>query len=128
MRIDIWGDGEQTRSFMFIDDCVQGTQAITASGFHDPINLGSSELVSINRLVSLVEEIAGVRLERTYKLDAPKGVRGRNSDNTRIREVLGWEPSIPLQKGLEKTYRWIHDELAAGRRSSVFTREMHRAA
>jgi nucleoside-diphosphate-sugar epimerase len=126
--IEIWGDGEQTRSFTFIDDCVRGTQAIMASDFADPINLGSSELVSINQLVSIVEEIAGVSLERRYKLDAPKGVRGRNSDNTLIRSVLGWEPSITLREGLEITYRWVYDELAAGRSNSVFTKEIHRAA
>ena len=112
-RIEIWGDGEQTRSFMFIDDCVEGTLALAAGRHPDPVNLGSSELVSINQLVSLAEDIAGVRLRRSYKLDAPKGVRGRNSDNTEIRRVLGWEPSITLRDGLEQTYRWIHDEMAA---------------
>ena len=114
-RIEIWGDGEQTRSFMYIDDCVRGTLMLAGSGHTAPINLGSSELVTINRLVDLAEEIAGVRLERRYKLDAPKGVRGRNSDNTEIRRVLGWEPSIPLREGLEATYRWIYDEMAGGR-------------
>jgi GDP-D-mannose 3', 5'-epimerase len=126
--IEIWGDGEQTRSFMFIEDCVKGTQALMASDFGDPINLGSSELVSINQLVSIVEEIAGISLKRQYKLDAPVGVRGRNSDNTLIRRVLGWEPSISLRDGLETTYRWIHDELAAGRSNSIFTREGRHAA
>ncbi|HEX9486017.1 MAG TPA: NAD-dependent epimerase/dehydratase family protein [Gemmatimonadales bacterium] len=108
-RIEIWGDGHQTRSFMYIDDCVKGTLAITASDILEPINLGSSELVTINQLVDLVEDIAGVRLERRYNLHAPKGVNGRNSDNTRIRHYLGWEPSTTLRDGLEKTYRWIHD-------------------
>jgi GDP-D-mannose 3',5'-epimerase len=108
--IEIWGDGEQTRSFMYIDDCIHGTRAIAASNVLEPLNLGSSELVTINQLVELVEEIAGVQLERTYDLDAPKGVNGRNSDNTRLRAALGWEPSIRLRDGMEKTYRWIYDE------------------
>jgi len=111
--IEIWGDGEQTRSFMYIDDCIKGTLMLAASDHAEPINLGSSELVSINRLVDIVEEIAGVKLHRRYKLDAPKGVRGRNSDNTLIRQVLGWEPSIPLRQGLEATYRWIEEEMDA---------------
>ena len=115
-EIEIWGDGEQTRSFMYIDDCLFGTLQIMESDILDPINLGSSELVTINQLVDIVEEIAGVRLERRYDLDAPKGVRGRNSDNTRVRELLGWEPSTPLAVGLEKTYSWIYDEMTASRR------------
>ncbi len=109
--IEIWGDGEQTRSFMYIDDCVKGTLMLAASGHDQPINLGSSEMVSINQLVDIAEDIAGIKLRRRYKLDAPKGVRGRNSDNTLIRNVLGWEPSIPLRQGLEATYHWIHDEM-----------------
>jgi GDP-D-mannose 3',5'-epimerase len=112
-EIEIWGDGEQTRSFMYIDDCCYGTRLIMDSDLVEPINLGSSELVSINRLVDIVEEAAGVRLKRRYDLNAPTGVRGRNSDNTRIRERLGWEPSIPLEDGLERTYRWIHDQLSS---------------
>jgi nucleoside-diphosphate-sugar epimerase len=108
--ITIWGDGHQTRSFMYIDDCLRGTLAIAGSDILDPINLGSSELVTINQLVDIAEEIAGVRLERKYDLTAPKGVNGRNSDNTRIRAELGWEPSIRLRDGMERTYRWIHDE------------------
>ena len=98
---------------MYIDDCLLGTTRIMESDILDPINLGSSELVTINQLVDIVEEIAGVRLKRRYDLDAPKGVRGRNSDNTLIRERLGWEPSTPLATGLERTYAWIYDELAA---------------
>lgn len=109
-RIEIWGDGNQTRSFMYIDDCIKGTLAITSSDITEPINLGSSELVTINQLVDVAEEIAGTRLERTYNISAPKGVNGRNSDNTRLRAALGWEPSTRLRAGLEKTYRWIHDE------------------
>jgi GDP-D-mannose 3', 5'-epimerase len=111
--IEIWGDGEQTRSFMYIDDCIHGTQAILESDILEPINLGSSEMVTINQLVDGVEGIAGIKLRREYKLDAPKGVRGRNSDNTMILERLGWEPSTPLEVGMEQTYRWIYDEMAA---------------
>jgi len=112
-EIEIWGDGEQTRSFMYIDDCVHGSKAILESDILEPINLGSAELVSINQLVSIVEEIAGLRLERRYKLDAPQGVRGRNSDNTKIKQYLDWEPSITLKDGLERTYAWISDQLTA---------------
>jgi nucleoside-diphosphate-sugar epimerase len=111
-EIEIWGDGEQTRSFTYIDDCLKGTELLTHSDFADPLNIGSSEMVSINRLVDLVEAIAGVKLKRSYKLDAPKGVRGRNSDNTLIRSLFGWEPSTRLQDGLAVTYAWIHDEVA----------------
>jgi nucleoside-diphosphate-sugar epimerase len=114
--IEIWGDGEQTRSFMFIDDCTEGTLRITTSDFADPLNLGSDRLVTINQLVDIVEGIAGIKLKRIYNLGAPKGVRGRNSDNTRIRSVLGWEPSITLEEGMAKTYAWIYDELVAGRK------------
>lgn len=111
--IEIWGDGTQTRSFMYIDDCLKGINLITHSDILEPINLGSSELVSINRLVEIAEEIGGVKLERHYKLDAPKGVAGRNSDNTKIRQYLAWEPDTRLRDGMEKTYRWIYDEFAA---------------
>jgi GDP-D-mannose 3', 5'-epimerase len=114
--IDIWGDGKQTRSFMYIDDCLHGTQAIVESEIHEPINLGSSELVTIDQLVDIVEEIAGVRLKRHYQLDAPKGVNGRNSDNTKIFEYLGWEPSIRLRDGMRKTYEWIESEMLVGAR------------
>jgi len=110
-QIEIWGDGHQTRSFMYIDDCLKGTQAILESEILEPLNLGSDELVSINQLVDLVEGIAGVKLERTYNLKAPKGVNGRNSDNTLIKQRLGWAPAIRLRDGLEKTYRWIYDEI-----------------
>jgi len=111
--IEVWGDGQQTRSFMYIDDCVRGTLAVTDSEITEPINLGSSELVTINQLVDIVEGIAGVRLRRNYNLGAPKGVNGRNSDNRRIRKYLDWEPSIKLRDGLERTYAWIHDEYVA---------------
>jgi len=112
-EIEIWGDGEQTRSFMYISDCILGTRRILASEIVEPINLGSTELVTINALVDIVEEIAGVRLRREYNLTAPKGVNGRNSDNTMIRACLGWEPSVSLRDGMERTYRWIHDQLHA---------------
>ena len=118
-EIEIWGDGEQTRSFMYVDDCVYGTQLLTASDVLEPINVGSSELVTINQLVSIVEEIAGLELERKYKLDAPQGVRGRNSDNTLILERLGWEPSTTLRDGMEQTYRWIYDQMATPALSKV---------
>jgi GDP-D-mannose 3',5'-epimerase len=111
--IEIWGDGEQTRSFMYIDDCLRGTLAIMDSDIDEPINLGSNELVSINQLVDIIEKIAGIEVARRYVLDAPKGVRGRNSDNTLIRRHLGWEPGIRLEVGLEKTYRWIYDQMTA---------------
>ncbi|MGD0649204.1 MAG: NAD-dependent epimerase/dehydratase family protein [Acidobacteriaceae bacterium] len=113
-EINIWGDGKQTRSFMYIDDCVKGTEMIMESEIDEPINLGSSELVTINQLVDLAEDIAGIKLKRTYDLNAPKGVNGRNSDNTLIQEKLGWEPSIRLRDGLERTYRWIEQEIATG--------------
>lgn len=109
--IDIWGDGHQTRSFMYIDDCIRGIRMLHEGHVVDPINLGSSELVSINRLVDLVEEIGGVKLERHHDLGAPKGVRGRNSDNTFIQAEYGWQPSISLRDGLAQTYRWIEAEL-----------------
>jgi GDP-D-mannose 3',5'-epimerase len=112
-QIEIWGDGKQTRSFMYIDDCTLGTQAILQSEIHEPINLGSSELVTINQLVDIAEEIASVKLERRYNLNAPKGVNGRNSDNTKIKQYLGWEPSIRLKEGLAKTYEWIENEMMA---------------
>ena len=113
-QIEIWGDGEQTRSFMYIDDCVLGTQRLLQSDVRYPINLGSSELVTINQLVSTVEKIAGITLKRNYKLDAPKGVRGRNSDNERIQKEFGWEPSTRLADGMAKTYAWIYDQMSAG--------------
>lgn len=113
-EINIWGDGKQTRSFMYIDDCLKGTEMIMESDLDAPINLGSSELVTINQLVDIVEDIAGIKLKRTYDLHAPKGVNGRNSDNTMILEKLGWEPSIRLRDGLERTYRWIEHEIAIG--------------
>lgn len=110
-KIDIWGDGEQTRSFTYIDDTIEGIHRLMESEFQDPINLGSDEMVSINQLVDIAEKIAGIKLERNYQLDAPKGVRGRNSDNTLIKKVLNWAPSISLERGLESNFKWIYSEL-----------------
>jgi GDP-D-mannose 3', 5'-epimerase len=110
-EIIIWGDGLQTRSFMYIDDCIKGIIDIMYSNIQEPINLGSSEMVSINQLVDIVEDIAGYKLERKYDLGAPKGVRGRNSENTLIRHYLNWEPSIPLRTGMKKTYDWIKEQV-----------------
>ena len=120
-EIEIWGDGEQTRTFTYIDDCVAGTQALMASDVAEPLNIGSDELVTINQLVDIVERIAGIRLKRRFDLTAPRGVRGRSSDNTLIRQKLGWAPSTPLVVGIEKTYRWIHDELHHPRRQGRAT-------
>ncbi len=116
-EIEIWGDGTRTRSVMYVDDCLYGIDRIMHSDILEPVNLGSSEMVSINQLVDIVEEIAGIRLRHTYNLNAPKGVMGRNSDNTSIRRYLGWEPSIPLRIGLEKTYAWIYDQYMAWQQS-----------
>jgi nucleoside-diphosphate-sugar epimerase len=120
-EIEIWGDGEQRRSFMFIDDCLRGTELVMSSDVEEPLNVGSAEVVSVNELVDVVERIAGVKLQRGYNLEAPQGVRGRSSDNTLIGERLGWEPETSLQEGMEQTYRWIHDQIAAGRHEPVLT-------
>ncbi len=119
LDIEIWGDGEQTRSFMYVDDCTYGIDRITESEITYPINLGSSEMVSINQLVDIVEDIAGIKLNRHYKLDAPKGVRGRSSDNTLIHKELNWEPSITLRDGMKKTYDWIYEQMTSGAASPV---------
>jgi nucleoside-diphosphate-sugar epimerase len=113
-EINIWGDGEQTRSFMYITECVEGILKIMYSDILEPLNLGSSEMVSINQLVDIVEKIASRKLRRTYDLDAPKGVRGRNSDNTLILELLGWEPTLPLAAGMKETYDWIRTQMVSG--------------
>lgn len=115
-QIEIWGSGVQTRSFMYADDCIKGIQLITDSEILEPINLGSTEAVSINQLVDIVEGIAGVKLKRNYDLSAPKGVNGRNSENTLIKKYLNWEPDTTLQAGLEKTYAWIYDQYLARER------------
>mgnify|MGYP001554164168 FL=1 len=111
--IGVWGDGEQTRSFMYIDDCVRGTQEILAGDNVEPVNLGSAELVTINQMIGILEDIAGITVTKDHDLSAPQGVRGRNSDNTMFHSIYGWEPSISLRDGLEKTYSWIYDQLAS---------------
>jgi GDP-D-mannose 3', 5'-epimerase len=118
-EINIWGPGNQTRSFMFIDDCIKGIDLIMHSQIHEPINLGSSEAVTINQLVDITEQIAGIKLKRNYDLSAPKGVNGRNSDNTLIRKYLNWEPDTALRNGLEVTYRWIYDQYLARERGEA---------
>ena len=110
-EIEIWGDGTQTRSFMYIDDCLTGCRLILESDISEPLNLGSSEMVSINQLVDLAETFAGIKLRRRYNLSAPRGVNGRNSDNTLIRHYLDWEPSTSLSDGLKKTYSWIESQM-----------------
>ncbi len=119
--IEVWGDGEQTRSFMFIDDCLEGTQKIFNSKLTDVYNLGSDEQVSINQMISVIEEISNFKVEKKYQLDKPKGVRGRSSDNTKILNDLKWAPSIKLKDGLSKTYRWIYDQIVSGDNSKKFT-------
>jgi GDP-D-mannose 3', 5'-epimerase len=117
-EIDIWGDGEQTRSFMYIDDCVEGLCRLMASSYREPLNLGTDRLISINELVNLICDIAGKQLVKKHNTSKPQGVRGRNSDNSRLRDTLHWEPSISLEEGLRVTYRWIENELRqAGRLS-----------
>jgi len=115
-EIEIWGDGKQTRSFLYIDDCLEGIYRLMHSNYPEPLNLGSDRLVTINELVDIIAGIAGKRIRKRYDLSKPQGVRGRNSDNTKMREVLGWEPQVPLEEGLAVTYRWIEEELRkAGR-------------
>jgi nucleoside-diphosphate-sugar epimerase len=114
-EIVIWGDGEQTRSFMYVDDCVKGTMGLMNSNMHDPVNIGSAELVTINQLVDIAEDIAGIKVNRIYDTSAPQGVRGRNSDNTLFKSVFDWEPSISLRDGMEQTYEWIYNQIKNGR-------------
>jgi len=121
-EIEVWGDGKQTRSFMYIDDCVEGIYRIMRSDYPHPLNLGTDRLVTIDELVDIVCRIAGKRLRKRYDLSKPQGVRGRNSDNTRLRQVLGWEPQVPLEVGLERTYRWIEEELRRAGRLPVADR------
>jgi GDP-D-mannose 3', 5'-epimerase len=114
--IEIWGDGQQTRSYCYVGDCVEGIHRLMRSAYHDPLNLGTDRLVTINELVDIVAGLAGKRIVKRYDLTKPQGVRGRNSDNTRLRQVLGWEPRVSLEAGLARTYRWIEGELRkAGR-------------
>jgi nucleoside-diphosphate-sugar epimerase len=111
-EIEIWGDGEQSRSFTYIDDTINGIKLLMGSEFRDPLNLGSSEMVTINQLVEIIEDIASIKVKRNYNLAAPLGVRGRNSDNTLIKELFDWEPGVKLYEGLTTTYNWIYDELS----------------
>ncbi len=110
-KIDVWGDGEQTRSFLYIDDCVEATLKLFDSKYHGPINIGSEEKVSINEMIEKIESISGIKVKKNYQLDKPKGVRGRNSDNTLIRSQLNWDTKFTLSQGLEKTYKWIFSEI-----------------
>ncbi len=119
-EIEIWGDGEQTRSFCYIDDCVAGMHKLMRSDYREPLNLGQDRLVTINQLADMIASIAGVRVMKRH-VPGPQGVRGRNSDNTRLREVLGWEPQISLEEGLARTYRWIEHQVAATRAPSEHT-------
>ena len=112
-EIEIWGDGKQTRSYCYIDDCVEGIQLLMRSDHREPINLGQDRMLSIDELVDLVAKIAGKPVKKRYDLSKPQGVRGRNSDNTKLRQVLAWVPQVSLERGLERTYRWIHDQLVA---------------
>jgi GDP-D-mannose 3', 5'-epimerase len=118
--IDVWGDGEQTRTFMFIEDCIIGTEKIFNSKIQEPINLGSNEQVSINQMIAIIEDIANIKLEKKYLLDKPLGVRGRSSDNTKIKKELNWSPSIKLQTGLERTYKWIYQSIKSGENTKKF--------
>jgi nucleoside-diphosphate-sugar epimerase len=119
-EIEVWGDGQQTRSFMYVDDCVEGLVRLMASNYSEPLNLGTDRLVTINQLIDLVSTVAGKRLKKRHDLSKPQGVRGRNSDNTLLNRVLGWEPAITLEQGLTTTYRWIEEELRkAGRIQTI---------
>lgn len=113
-EIDIWGDGEQTRSFCYIDDCVDGIYRLMGSDFHEPLNLGQDRMVTINQLADIIADISGIRISKKH-IDGPQGVRGRNSDNDKLREVLGWEPKISLEEGLQRTYAWIENEVKGSR-------------
>ena len=121
-EIEVWGDGEQTRSFMFISDCIEGTKKIFNSDLKDPYNVGSSEQVSINQMIKMIEEIADYEVKKKYLLDKPKGVRGRSSDNSMIIKDLNWSPTISLKEGLKSTYSWISSEMNSGENSKKFTR------
>ena len=121
-QIDVWGDGEQTRSFLFIDDCLKGTLDLFKSDFNEPLNIGSEEQVSINQMISIIEEIASYKVNRNYQLDKPLGVRGRSSDNKLVNQTLGWEPKLNLKQGLEFTYSWIYNQVTSGSNIKKFTK------
>ena len=111
-EIEIWGDGEQTRSFCYIDDCITGIYKLMRSDYHEPLNLGQDRLVTINQLADIIAQVAGIQIAKKH-VPGPQGVRGRNSDNTRLRQVLGWEPQVSLEEGLARTYAWIEDQVSA---------------
>ena len=121
-EINVWGDGEQTRSFMFIDDCIEGTQKLFNSDLRDVYNIGSDEQVSINQMISIIEDIADFKVNRNYQQDRPKGVRGRSSDNFKISNDLNWTPSTKLNDGLKITYKWINHQIISGKNNNKFTR------
>ena len=120
--IDVWGDGNQTRSFMYIDDCIEGTKMVFNSNNRDVYNLGSDEQVSINQMIDIIEDIAKYKVQRNYQLDKPKGVRGRSSDNTKIFNDFNWSPSIKLYDGLKTTYDWIYNQIISGENTKKFTK------
>jgi nucleoside-diphosphate-sugar epimerase len=121
--IEVWGDGEQTRSFLYIDDCINGTDKVFKSNFSEVFNVGSEEQVSINQMINIIEDIADYKVKRDYQLDKPKGVRGRSSDNSFVNQKIGWKPKLSLKEGLEKTYKWIFDEIVRGSNIEKFTRK-----
>lgn len=121
-EIEVWGDGNQTRTFMYIDDCIEGTKKIFENKSNEVFNLGSDEQVSINQLIDIIEDIAEVKIKRKYLLDKPKGVRGRSSDNTKIMKEINWAPSISLRSGIEKTYQWIFDTIVSGENTKKFSK------
>ena len=122
--IDVWGDGEQTRSFLFIDDCLKGTFDLFNSDYHEPLNIGSEEQVSINQMISIIEDIASYKVEKNYQLDKPLGVRGRSSDNELVNKKLNWKPLLNLRQGLEITYSWIYDQMTSGSNNSKFIKKI----
>jgi nucleoside-diphosphate-sugar epimerase len=121
--IDVWGDGEQTRSFLYIDDCISGTKKVFESNYSEVFNVGSEEQVSINQMISMIEDIAEYKIKKNFQLDKPKGVRGRSSDNTLIENKINWRPGYNLRQGLKETYKWIYDELKSGSNIQKFTRK-----
>ena len=124
-KIPVWGDGEQTRSFMYIDDCISGTKNLFLNKFSEPFNIGSEEQVSINQMIEIIEEIAKYKVNKEYELDKPKGVRGRSSNNDLVREKLKWDIEVKLKDGLEKTYKWIYDEITSGKNNDKFTKSSY---
>jgi len=124
-KIQVWGDGEQTRSFMFIDDCLKGTKTLFSKEYIEPFNIGSEEQVSINQMIEVIQEIANIKVEKEYQLDKPLGVRGRSSNNDLVREKLNWDIEVKLKDGLEKTYKWIYDEITSGKNNDKFSKSSY---